>query len=230
MANWNRKTTITAAEDLSDSQYKAVAVVDGKVANNAEEATGILHGKTNSGDHAAASYIGEIRYAAGGAITKGDKLTVATSGWFTTADSNDTIVGEAKETVTSGSNGAGLFAFPAASGKVDGIQFAVTAADGIGAAFAYTMQDNKLANNGPEFSGLAPSAIASGDAGQIIVSGLATATYADSYGAGTNLIATTSGYMTALSSGDTGNVRTLTAADSGSTGTVVIGCGQFLTA
>ena len=109
-------TTITALEDMSTDghQYHAIALDDGKLANTGEEAFGILINKPKTNEFATVTYIGEEKFAAGGSITKGGKITVGTSGWFTAGDSGDYIVGECKETITSGSIGVGMFNFPTA--------------------------------------------------------------------------------------------------------------------
>lgn len=113
-SNVRQATTVTAGEDLSNAQYHAVALDDGKLAVNGEEASGILINKPKAGEPATIAWQGESQYRAGAAVTKGAKLTVATSGWFTTGDSGSYIVGEAKTTITSGSIGTGLFSFPTA--------------------------------------------------------------------------------------------------------------------
>jgi len=120
-------STLQALEDLRECQYHAVALDDGLLANNGEEASGILINKPYTHDHLSLAYVGELKFAAGGAIAKGAKITVTTSGWFTTAGSLDPVVGEAKAAVTSGSFGTGLFAFPAAQAPATGITHEVTA-------------------------------------------------------------------------------------------------------
>ncbi|HPA76877.1 MAG TPA: hypothetical protein PK888_13795, partial [Deltaproteobacteria bacterium] len=110
-------TTLTAGEDLyaDGYRYHAIALNDGKLAVNGEEASGILLNKPKSGEHLELGYGGEMIFAAGQALTAGDKVTVTTSGWFMKADSldpGDIIVGEVKANVTSGSLGTGIFWFP----------------------------------------------------------------------------------------------------------------------
>lgn len=219
-------TTIQAKEDLSGVQFHAVAVNDGKLANNGGEALGILQEKPGNNEHATVAYIGEMRYRAAAAITAGQELTVTTSGWITAADSNDVVVGmNGEDSVTSGSIGRGYFVFPAGAERQTAITYGVTAADAILAGKAYTTADNKLANNGNEFVGIAPAAITSGSTGQIVVNGIVSATYANSYGGGQHLMATTSGYMTAVLSGYAANAISITAANSGSDGVVIVGGG-----
>ena len=107
--------TVTALEDLSANQHYAFANDDGKLANNGEEALGIIDNKPQSGEPASVAYAGVSKFKAGGAITRGGKLTVTTSGFIVAGDSGSYIVGEALETVSSGSIGTGVFNFPTAS-------------------------------------------------------------------------------------------------------------------
>lgn len=108
---------IVAGEDMNTEmfQYHAIALDDGKVAANGLEAIGILKGKPKSGDHAQVAYKGRIKYRAGGAITIGTRVKVASSGWIVSAGaaagSGFYSVGRALSTVTSGSIGDGLFDF-----------------------------------------------------------------------------------------------------------------------
>ena len=106
-------TSAIAAEDLSSvGQYRAFAFVDRKIANDGEEACGIIKNKPKNGDHVTVAYAGEIKYIAGGAVAAGARLTVATSGYFTSAASGDYIVGRnGPAAVTSGSVGRGFFNF-----------------------------------------------------------------------------------------------------------------------
>ena len=103
-----------ALEDLDSHIYFAVTLDDGKIANNGAEATGILLNKPKTGESANCGVQGDLPYQAGGAVTKGDKLTVATSGYCTSAGSGDHIVGKAILTTTSGSIGRGMFNFATA--------------------------------------------------------------------------------------------------------------------
>lgn len=101
----------TAGEDLDSHQHQAIALDDGKVANNGAEAVGILMNKPKNGEGARVGFVGEMKFRAGGAITKDGPITVATSGYFTAAGSGDYIVGRAKAAVSSGSIGTGFFSF-----------------------------------------------------------------------------------------------------------------------
>ena len=109
----NVKTTIAAGEDLSASTclYHAVALDDGQLAANGLEAGGILYNDPEDAQHATLGFLGEMRYAAGAAVSAGAKLTVTTSGWLITATAWAGLVGKAKADVSSGGTGVGLFDF-----------------------------------------------------------------------------------------------------------------------
>lgn len=102
---------VTAAEALTSHLGFAMALSDGKVANNGAEASGIIMSKGAIGEAINIGTVGDLPYQAGGAVTKGNKLTVGTSGYFTAAGSGDFIVGRSITTVTSGSVGRGMFNF-----------------------------------------------------------------------------------------------------------------------
>lgn len=118
MASENRRfeTTLTAGENLNTSafEYHAIALDDAKLGNNGREAAGILLNKPKSGEALTLGYFGEMKFAAGLGLSAGNKLTVATSGWFTKAASGDWVCGRCKSAVTSGSLGTGYFNFPTA--------------------------------------------------------------------------------------------------------------------
>ena len=103
--------SIQAKEALDTHQYQAVALDDGKVANNGAEALGILINKPKINEHAQLVIEGICKFRAGGAIAKAARMTVATSGYMTTAGSGYYPVGIALAAVTSGSIGTGLFRF-----------------------------------------------------------------------------------------------------------------------
>jgi hypothetical protein len=216
-------TTVTATESLSAANQQYVAVgLDGAVANTAEQAIGILQNKPRNNEEATLTYMGETFFRAGDTVALDAAVTVTTSGYMITATSGDGVVGKCKIAATSGSVGtliAGGFAN--AQNQADYFTYGVTAADAIGASFAYALNDNKLANADNECSGLAVSAIASGASGRIVVQGITTAIYANSYGPDQDLMATTSGYLTAVTSGYVPNARALTGATSGVAGTVL---------
>jgi len=220
--NKHFQTSVTAGDDMNGAGYlyHAIAVNDGKVANTPEEATGILVSKPKTGEQGTVLYAGELKFAAGAAISKGDKLTVASSGWFTSAGSLEAVVGEARYDVTSGSHGTGFFSFPQVRDMGIGFTFGVTAADAIVAGCAYALSDNKLANNGLEAAGVAESTIASGSAGSITVQGIVQGIVDDAVAADADLMVVTSGFFSAVTSGYVPNGRALSAITSGSTGSI----------
>lgn len=104
--------TLAAGENLTGSQFHAIALDDGKVAANGKEAGGILLNKPNTSEHASLNVMGVSRYAAGAAVAAGARLTATTSGWLVTASSGTYVVGRNLGTaVTSGSLGRGVFNF-----------------------------------------------------------------------------------------------------------------------
>ena len=219
------ETAFAAGEDLNTEghMYHAIALDDGKLANNGEEASGILLSKPKTGEGGALGYVGELKFAAGLAVSKGAKLTVGTSGWFTTADSNDPILGEAKAAVTSGSIGTGLFAFPPGTNKADYAVHQITPADTTIAGVAIALNDNKLANNGGEAGGVAITVLTSGTAGNIAVSGKVPGRMdpAACSSAGDALTVTTSGYFTLAASDSYINARALANIGSNAVGNIL---------
>lgn len=107
--------TFVAGEDLNNdaSAGLAIAIDDGKRANNGQEASGILlpHSRPKSGEHGAMGTQGVMKFRAGGTVAAGNQLTVSTSGYFTVAASGYYIVGRGLEAVASGGIGQGLFNF-----------------------------------------------------------------------------------------------------------------------
>ncbi len=232
-SNQVNTSTIEAGEDLSavGCRFHAIAFDDGKLANNAEEASGILINDPASGEHSHLVVSGESKFAAGLAITKGAKLTVVTSGWFTTAESDDPIVGEAKYTVTSESYGTGQFNFNSAVYPTRTSIFDFTAAETLGVAgMAIALNDSKVANNAGEFSGLLTAAATSGTANgaHIVMSGVGIGRVGPAVAVGVNVMAGLSGYMIAITSGYGPNAQLLEAISSGQTGSMFV-YGPFLT-
>jgi hypothetical protein len=214
-------TTIKAGADYrSVGLYHAFAVVDGQLAANAEEASGILLSKPYTNEFATIGYHGEMKFAAGGAIAKGGKITVTTSGWFTAAGSEDTVVGEAKLAVTSGSIGTGFFQFASVVDRTNFFVKEVTPASVFIAGTAYCLGDNLQADNGREAAGVAPSALTSGTAGDVVVFGIVNVRMdpAKVSSAGDVLTVATSGYFTVADSGYYGCARALTNIGSASLG------------
>ena len=93
---------ITAGADLSAAQYKAVTIA-GTVAATTLTTGGILQHKPQNGENASVVVMGRTPAVAGGAVTRGNQLTVTTSGYLVVASSGDNVCGHARETVTSGS-------------------------------------------------------------------------------------------------------------------------------
>lgn len=104
----------TAGEALNTAGHEgvAIAIADGKVANDGKEATGVLLTKPASGEHATMAVSGIVKVRAGLGISKGDRIGVVTSGYFTAAASGDYCNGQALEAITSGSLGKALVQFP----------------------------------------------------------------------------------------------------------------------
>lgn len=198
------EATFQAGEDLNSAQiYHAIALNDGKVANNAEEASGILISKPKSGEFGTYAYCGELKFAAGEAISKGDKISVTTSGWFTTAGSNDAVVGEAVAAVTSGSLGTGIFEFANTTEKRgDYSVITITPTDSTLTGVALALSDKKLANSGGEADGVTLTTLSSGTAGTMAVFGVVPVRMDPAYcsSAGDALTVTTSGYFTLAAS------------------------------
>lgn len=119
-ANKQNTTTIQVKENLNTTghQFKAIALDDGKVANNGLEAGGILLNKPKNNEFATLVVSGEAKFKAGAGLSIGARLTIATSGWFTASVSGDYYMGRAKEAVTSGSTGVGFFNFSAPAYQV----------------------------------------------------------------------------------------------------------------
>ena len=226
MATENRffNTTIAAGADYSaaNKQFHAFAVADGQLANTAEEASGILLNKPVSGAFAEIGYLGEMKFAAGGAISKGAKVTIAASGWFVTADSYDTVVGEVKAAVTSGSVGVGFFEFATVKDRTTGIHLAV-GSNGCAllAGIAFCLDEELLvANNGKEAAAVAPGAVTSGTASDLLLWGKVNVRCdpAKVCSAGDLLTVTTSGYFIPCESGYYSCARALANIGSNATG------------
>lgn len=103
-----------AGEDLNTPGHEGVAIAldDGKVANNGQEARGILMTKPADGQHGQIGIRDIMKFRAGGAVAAGATLTVTTSGYFTVSASGDYLVGHCGETAaTSGSLATGIFHF-----------------------------------------------------------------------------------------------------------------------
>jgi len=224
-------TTIEATEDLNTSafQYHAIALDDGKLANNGEETSGILLNKPKDGEFLTLGYQGEMKFAAGAAISKGAKLTVTLSGWFTTADSNDPILGEAKAAVTSGSLGTGLFNIPTGSDKSNIIMESITASVDMLAGTAIDLTDHEQADVGDEADAVALGAATAGTARNFGVFGIMNVKCdpAKVCSLGDPLTVTTSGYFIPCDSGYWSVGKALENIGSDSTGKALFLGGTF---
>ncbi len=93
--------------------FKAIDISSNDIAANGLTADGILQpeGMTKAGGHGTIAVMGFSKYTAAAAITKGTNLTVVASGYMNLVTSGSRIVGQAWETVSSGSVGEGFFNF-----------------------------------------------------------------------------------------------------------------------
>jgi hypothetical protein len=110
--------TLAAGEELADLQpgtghlFKAVALDDGKIAQDGREAGGILLYGGRQDEHVTLGYAGILKFTAGAAVGKGNRLTVSGSGYFSEAVSGSYVVGRCLDTaVASGAVGTGAFNF-----------------------------------------------------------------------------------------------------------------------
>lgn len=108
----NSIPVVIATTDLNHdlAQYHAV-IIGGTIAPAGSTACGILQNRPKVGEDGTVVFNGRSRYRAGAAVTAGALVSVAASGWFTTAVSGGYAVGRATQTVTSGSIGEGIFNF-----------------------------------------------------------------------------------------------------------------------
>jgi len=220
-SNVRMNTTIQAAEALTSYQYHAIALDDGCLANNGEEASGILLNKPASGEFITLGYIGEMKFKAGAAVSKGDKVTVTTSGWFITADSNDPILGEAKAAVTSGSIGTGIFSFPTGTDKASMMIASFTPKQDFIAGTAIHLDADMLqADTSQEADAVAIAAATSGTAANFGVFGVMNVRIdpAQVCSLGDSLMVTTSGYFTPADSGYWASAKALANIGSDATG------------
>jgi len=228
------ETTFTAGEDLRTLRYHAIALDDGKMAVNGEEASGILINKPNTGEFGTLAYGGELKFAAGAAISKGGKITTTTSGWFTTAGSADVVVGECKADVTSGSFGTGLFFFPQATGAFpQSVMLPLTPKVNVLQGNALHLADLDLAATSDEVDVLAQTEATSGTATSMMLhgKGLGRMDPAHCCSYGDWLMGTTSGYLTVAASGYVARAMALQNIGSSSVGSVFFyGAGGYLAA
>ena len=109
-SSYNEVTPVTAGADLRSHQWKVINVA-GTLCSVAATGLGVLQNKPASGDDASAAYSGRSKFAAGGTITAGKALTVASGGWCVAANSGQVTVGRSLEAVASGFIGRGIFNF-----------------------------------------------------------------------------------------------------------------------
>ena len=110
--------TIRAGEDLdnfapgSGALYKAIALDDGKLANNGREAGGLLMYGNKAAELITIGYAGVMKFVAGENITPGAHLTVREGGYFYIAQPGEWIVGRCLDSfVAKGEIGTGAFNF-----------------------------------------------------------------------------------------------------------------------
>jgi len=110
--------SLAAGEDLDDltpgsgALFKAVALDDGRYANDGREAGGLLLYGGRAGDHVTLGYAGVMKFTAGAPVGAGRRLTVGTSGYLAEADSGSYVVGRSLDSaVASGAVGSGVFNF-----------------------------------------------------------------------------------------------------------------------
>ena len=110
--------TLAAGEDLDNLTpgtgplFKAVALDDGRIAQNGREAGGILLYGGQQEEHITVGYAGILKFTAGAAVAKGKRLTVNGSGYCIEANSGSYVVGRALDSaISSGSVGTGAFNF-----------------------------------------------------------------------------------------------------------------------
>lgn len=110
--------TIPAGEDLSDLTpvtgvlFKAIALDDGKIAENGKEAGGILLYGGKADERISLGYLGMMKFVAGEDIEKGQRLTVLKDGTFGVAVPGTYAVGRCLDTAVSARTiGTGSFNF-----------------------------------------------------------------------------------------------------------------------
>ena len=94
--------------------FRAVALDDGKIAQDGREAGGILLYGGLQGDHITLGYAGILKFVAGADIQAGRHLTVRQGGVFEPAYRGDWVVGRCLDVAVSlGNIGTGAFNFAA---------------------------------------------------------------------------------------------------------------------
>lgn len=99
-----------ASINLEQLQYHAVTI-GGTLANDGATAMGYSQNKPAIGEDGTLGFMGRSDYRGGAAISAGNQLTIATSGWTVVAGSGDSVIGRAISNVGSGGIGEGIFNF-----------------------------------------------------------------------------------------------------------------------
>jgi hypothetical protein len=109
--------SMKAAADLSGKQHLGMTLTDSDTVNVPAAANdfcvGVLQNKPAAAGRGARCKVGFVKFRAGGALSAGDPMTMAASGYFTTATSGTRQVGQCMRDVTSGYLGFG-FVWPTA--------------------------------------------------------------------------------------------------------------------
>jgi len=218
--------SITAAENLNTEVagtghiYKAIANNDGKIANTGAEATGILCFGGLSGKSVTITTFGFEKFTAGEAITKGDKLTVTTSGYFVVADRGTSEVGQAMYSCASGSVNEGFFNFSSPNISDSNLTFAtqtdLSAASNLG--LAIDTATGNVAATGDLTDGVLQTTVASGQTAEYRVMGTMMVAAGDVVTVNRSLKVTTGGYFINADSGDLIVGRALQASAAGNSG------------
>lgn len=218
MAIGNNRLTwhIAAGEDIEDATrgsgdiFKAISNDDGLIANNGREAIGLITQLAKSGQGISFDIQGVSKYTAGGAVAVDALLTVAISGYLTTAGSGDYVVGRNWDTAaSSGAVSTGIFDFSnptqfetssAYQSTFDTFGVAATEDLSAGANFAISLAGD-FAPDADTAHGVLQANTNSGDTGQIRSIGFVSMTAGDVLTAGQS-ITVTSGWATPANSGD----------------------------
>lgn len=103
--------------DGTGAQYKAVAI-DGTIAANNSAAFGLLQNKPKNGEDMEIAYFGHMKGVAGGALARGARVRITTSGYLTTVASGDGCVGKVVTAAASGATCEIIASFIAATSSV----------------------------------------------------------------------------------------------------------------
>ena len=103
---------IASGADHRSNQYRIVQIA-GTLATTALNGRGILQNKPNTNEDATIAIIGRSKAVAGGTITAGAALAVASGGYVTAAASGGAVCGFAEVAASSGTAVWGQFNFAA---------------------------------------------------------------------------------------------------------------------